>query len=111
MSGESAQFTCLTVGKGLAPSIGEILQIYSVFRRIRKMLRVRIGVFLVCQFLLPEGAEPLPYVHADSLYGFSQHYAMSKICTGPARNGSRALRESFGFAVLNRRVRSCTLVI
>ncbi len=38
----------LTVGKGLAPSGGEILQIYTIFRRIRRMLRIRIGF---CQFI------------------------------------------------------------
>ncbi len=35
------------------------------------MLRVRIGFLVICRCLLPEGAEPLPYVSADSLCGFA----------------------------------------
>ncbi len=58
---KSVQFPSVTVGKGLAPSGGEMLQIYTVFRQIRKMLRVCIGIPRYRKCLLPEGAEPLPY--------------------------------------------------
>jgi len=45
--GEFAWFSVLIVGKGLAPSGGDMFRIYAVFRRIRKISRVRIGFFVI----------------------------------------------------------------
>ncbi len=71
MLGESVQVTNVNVGKGLAPSGGKMLHIHTIFRRIRKMLRVRIEIFRCCKYLLPEGASPFPTVRFDRLYVLS----------------------------------------
>ncbi len=61
----------LIVGKGLAPSGGEMLHIRAIPRQIRKIIHIRNGFFVIYWYLLPEGAEPLPYVSADSPCGFA----------------------------------------
>ncbi len=91
------------VGKGLAPSGGEMLQIYTVFRRIRNIFRIRIGFLVICWHLLPEGASPFPTVPLENLADYPGIVPYRKPVPA-ARLGSRALRKEPGFSRLFRYV-------
>ncbi len=80
-----------------------MLQIHTIFGRIRRMLRIRIGFLIICWYLLPEGAEPLPYSHAGNLYGFPRHCTMLEVCTGQHSKDAApdSLALSFQFILSN----------
>ncbi len=96
MSGESAQSVSGDRREGACASSGGIIfQIRTIFGRIRRILRIRIGFLANCWCLLPEGDSQLPTVKTDSLYVLPLPLRLFRAVA--ARQGCRALRKERTF--------------